>query len=107
MPCGAVQVLELSIICRRSIFLPAHNVRTRAAWAHDHSSDESSSAAFQTLPGSNFTVNGDGTVPNSALMSVGAEIRLASGVSVGAKADGEFAYHSQTYAGTVTVRSAW
>ena len=82
-------------------------IRTRAAWAHDQSSDESSSAAFQTLPGSNFTVNGAGTVPNSALMSAGAEVRLASGVSFSAKFDGEFAYHSQTYAGTVTVRSAW
>ena len=82
-------------------------IRTRAAWAHDHSSDESSSAAFQTLPGSNFTVNGAGTVPNSALMSAGAEVQLASGVSFGAKFDGEFAYHSQTYAGTGTVRYIW
>lgn len=82
-------------------------IRTRAAWAHDHSSDESVSAAFQTLPGSGFTMNGAATVPNSGLLSVGAEIRLASGLSFGAKFDGEFANRSQTYAGTGTVRSVW
>ena len=101
---------ELGVWLDKMIALDRGNVlaiRTRAAWAHDQSSDESSSAAFQTLPGSNFTVNGAGTVPNSALMSAGAEVRLASGVSFSAKFDGEFAYHSQTYAGTVTVRSAW
>ena len=82
-------------------------IRTRAAWAHDHSSDQSTSAAFQALPGSSFTMNGAGTVPNSALLSAGAEIRLASGVSFGAKFDGELAAGSQTYAGTGTVRSVW
>lgn len=101
---------ELGVWLDKMIALSRGNVlaiRTRAAWAHDHSSDESSSAAFQTLPGSNFTVNGAGTVPNSALMSAGAEIQMASGVSFGGKFDGEFAYHSQTYAGTITVRSVW
>ena len=82
-------------------------IRTRAAWAHDHSSDQSTSAAFQALPGSSFTMNGAATVPNSALLSAGAEIRLASGVSFGAKFDGELAAGSQTYAGTGTVRSVW
>ena len=82
-------------------------IRTRAAWAHDHSSDQSTTAAFQALPGSSFTMNGAGTVPNSALLSAGAEIRLASGVSFGAKFDGEFAGRSQTYAGTGTVRYVW
>ena len=82
-------------------------IRTRAAWAHDHSSDQNTSAAFQALPGSSFTMNGAATVPNSALLSAGAEIRLASGVSFGAKFDGELAAGSQTYAGTGTVRSVW
>ena len=62
---------------------------------------------FQTLPGCTFTVNGAATVPNSVLLSAGAEIRLKSGMSFGAKFDGEFANRSQTYAGTRTVRYIW
>lgn len=82
-------------------------IRTRAAWAHDHSSDDSVSAAFQTLPGSSFTMNGAAAVPNSALLSAGAEIRLTTGISLGAKFDGEFAKRSRTYAGTGTIRYGW
>jgi hypothetical protein len=36
--------------------------------------------------------------------SAGAELRLANGVVLLAKFDGEFASHSSTYAGTGTVR---
>ena len=82
-------------------------LRTRAAWAHDHSSNQSASAAFQTLPGSSFTTNGAGIVPNSALLSVAGELKLSSRMSVGAKFDGEFANRSQTYAGTGTIRYMW
>ncbi len=82
-------------------------LRTRAAWAHDHSSGQGISAAFQTLPGAAFSVNGAAPVANSALLSAGGEFRLASGMSFGAKFDGEFANRSQTYAGTGTVRYVW
>jgi outer membrane autotransporter protein len=82
-------------------------IRTRAAWANDYSNNPGTNAAFQTLPGSNFTVNGAAAPANSALLSAGGEIRLASGVSFGAKFDGEFANRSQTYAGTGTVRYVW
>lgn len=82
-------------------------LRARAAWAHDHSSDQSISAVFQTLPGANFTVNGAAIAPNSALLSAGAEIKLAGGVSFGAKFDWEFADRSRTYAGTGTIRYVW
>jgi uncharacterized protein with beta-barrel porin domain len=44
---------------------------------------------------------------NSALTSAGAELRLANGVSLLAKFDGEFAAHSSTYAGTGTIRRTW
>ena len=43
----------------------------------------------------------------SALASSGAELRFASGWTLAAKFDGEFAAHSQTYAGTGTVRYSW
>jgi outer membrane autotransporter protein len=82
-------------------------LRGRLAWAHDWVSDPTIAAAFQTLPGASFIVNGAVPANDSALVSTGAELRLANGVSVLGKFDGEFASHSSTYAGTGTVRYAW
>ena len=62
---------------------------------------------FQALPGASFVVNGATLPKNSALTSAGAELRLANGVTLLAKFDGEFASHSSTYAGTGTVRYTW
>ena len=62
---------------------------------------------FQALPGASFVVNGATLPKNSALISVGAELRLADGVTLLAKFDGEFASHSSTYAGTGTLRYRW
>ena len=64
-------------------------------------------AVFQALPGSSFIVNGAAPAENSALVSAGAELRLANGVTLLAKFDGDFASRSSTYAGTGTVRYAW
>ena len=52
-------------------------------------------------------MNGAAPATNLALVTAGAELRLANNVSVGAKLDGEFASTSQTYAGTGTVRYVW
>ncbi|HZO44882.1 MAG TPA: autotransporter domain-containing protein [Xanthobacteraceae bacterium] len=82
-------------------------LRTRAAWANDHSSNPALGAVFQTLPGSTFTVGGAQAAANSALLSGGAELRLANRWSIGARFDGEFARGSQTYAGNGAVRYAW
>ncbi|MDB5599849.1 MAG: autotransporter protein [Xanthobacteraceae bacterium] len=82
-------------------------LRTRAAWAHDFNNDQSINAAFQTLPGASFTVNGAQAAPNAALLSAGAELRLVNNWSVAAKFDGEFASGARTYAGTGTVRYVW
>ena len=82
-------------------------LRARLAWAHDWVSDPTLGAVFQTLPGASFIVNGATPAKNSALASAGTELRLANGVSLLGKFDGEFAGHSSTYAGTGTVRYAW
>jgi hypothetical protein len=50
-----------------------------------------------------FPVNGASPGPNAALLSAGAEIRLASHVTVGAKFDSEFAQGSRSYAETGSV----
>lgn len=71
---------------------------------HDWVSDPSLFATFQTLPGASFIVNGARPAKDAALTSVGAELRLAKGVALLARFDGEFANHSQTYAGTGTLR---
>jgi autotransporter-associated beta strand protein len=79
----------------------------RAAWAHDWVTDPNLTAVFQTLPGASFIVDGAVPAEDSALVSAGAELRLADGVSLLAKFDGGFADHSQTYAGTGTLRYTW
>ena len=66
-------------------------LRARLAWAHDWVSDPTLAAVFQTLPGASFIVNGATPAKNSALASAGAELRLANGISLLAKFDGEFA----------------
>ena len=79
-------------------------LRGRAAWVHDFNPDSRINAVFQTLPGSNFTVDGAATPRDSALLSAVGELRLRNGFSFIAKADGEFANRATTYAGTGTVR---
>ena len=85
----------------------ALSLRARLAWAHDWMSDPALAAVFQTLPGAGFIVNGAIPAKDSALASAGAEYRLANGVTLLAKFDGEFAKHSSTYAGTGSMRYAW
>jgi autotransporter-associated beta strand protein len=82
-------------------------LRGRLAWAHDWVSDPSLAAGFQTLPGASFIVNGATPAKDLALVSAGAELRLANGVTLSGKFDGEFAERSTTYAGTGTVRFTW
>jgi uncharacterized protein with beta-barrel porin domain len=59
--------------------------------AHDWVSDATFTPVFQSLPGASFIVNGVVPAQNSALTSAGAELRLANGVTLLAKFDGEFA----------------
>jgi T5SS/PEP-CTERM-associated repeat protein/autotransporter-associated beta strand protein len=82
-------------------------LRGRVAWAHDWVSDPTLMPLFQTLPGASFIVNGALPVKDSALASAGGELRLANGLTLLAKFDGEFASRSNTYAGTGTIRYRW
>jgi T5SS/PEP-CTERM-associated repeat protein len=82
-------------------------LRGRIAWAHDWVSDATLMPVFQSLPGASFIVNGATLPKNSALTSAGAELRLANGVTLLAKFDGDFASHSSTYGGTGTFRYRW
>ncbi|HEY7663358.1 MAG TPA: autotransporter domain-containing protein [Xanthobacteraceae bacterium] len=82
-------------------------LRARLAWAHDWVSDPALTAVFQTLPGGSFIVSGAAPAQDSALVSAGTELRLANGVSLLGKFDGEFASHVSSYGGTGTLRYMW
>jgi uncharacterized protein with beta-barrel porin domain len=83
------------------------SLRTRAAWAHDDWSDTRMTAAFQSLPGSSFTVIGAAPVRDSLLASAVAEISFRNGISLAGKFDSELAQRSQTYVGTARLRYTW
>ena len=80
---------------------------SRAAWAHDFDNRARASAIFQTLPGSNFIVNGATPARDGALVTAGAEYKLANGWSLVAKFDGEFSNTTSIYSGSGTIRKTW
>jgi uncharacterized protein with beta-barrel porin domain len=83
-------------------------LRGRLAWAHDWFTDATAlNAVFQTLPGSNFTVNGAAPPKNSALTTAAAELHINAAWTAIAKFDGDFGAGSQTYSGTGTLRYSW
>ncbi len=79
----------------------------KLAWAHDWVDSPSLNAAFQSPPGSGFTVFAARIPSDSALVSVGAELHINTHWTALAKFDGEFAGSSQIYAGTGTLRYTW
>jgi outer membrane autotransporter protein len=79
-------------------------LRARLAWIHDWVSDPTVGATFETLPGASFNVVGAIPAKNAALLSGGAEVRLAGGATFGARFDGELASRAHAYAGTVFLR---
>ena len=81
--------------------------RGRLAWAHDWMSNTALDAAFQSLPGSSFIVNGAAPPTDSALASAGAELHINAHWTALAKFEGEFAPTSQTYGGTGTLKYTW
>jgi outer membrane autotransporter protein len=82
-------------------------LRGRAAWVHDYNPGSRVQAAFFTLPGTGFVVDGAAAPRDAALTSAVAEVRFANGVSMIGKFDGEFSGRSHTLAGTGTLRYAW
>jgi outer membrane autotransporter protein len=82
-------------------------LRSRAAWAYDNWSGESITAAFQSLPGSSFTVFGAVPAHNSLLASGGAEISYRNGISLAGLLDTDLSKDSRTYSGFVRLRYTW
>jgi uncharacterized protein with beta-barrel porin domain len=76
-------------------------LRARAAWVHDWVRDPTAGATFETLPGASFNIVGAIPAKNAALLSGGAELRLAGGAKIGARVDSELASQGHSYTGTV------
>ena len=79
----------------------------RAAWAHDFGNMTSVSALFETLPGSDFVVNGAKPAPDGALLTAGVQLKLTSGWSFQAKLDGELSSTKSLYSGLAVIRRQW
>ncbi|MGY8707511.1 autotransporter domain-containing protein [Bradyrhizobium sp. 18BD] len=83
-------------------------LRGRLAWAHDwYTNATALNAAFQALPGSNFTVNGAAPPKDSALTTAAAELHITQSWTAIVKFDGDFGAGAQTYGGTGTLRYSW
>jgi uncharacterized protein with beta-barrel porin domain len=82
-------------------------LRVRMGWAHDFVSNATLGAAFQSLTGAGFVVNGAPMPQDYLLTSTGAELVLSPRFALLAKFDGEFASGSMTYAGSGTLRYSW
>ena len=79
----------------------------RFAWAHDFVANPAVNAAFETLPGGNFTVYG-ATIPrDTALTMFGAQLLLSAGWSLTGNFHGDFAPGSQSYGGNGRLRHVW
>jgi outer membrane autotransporter protein len=79
----------------------------RAAWAHDWQNDLQAASTFLTQPTASFIVNGAKPASDLAVVTAGAELRLAGGISLMGKFDGEFGAGTSTYSGTARVRYTW
>jgi autotransporter-associated beta strand protein len=72
----------------------------RAAWARDWFDAPEVTASFANLPGTDFVVQGAEPSSNLALLSAGAEIRLARGLSLIARFNSELGDRSTTLSGS-------
>ncbi len=108
---GSVVRSEIGSWASRTFLLADNALVTafgRAAYAHDWQDTPQASATFLGLaPVASFITNGTKPTADLAVMTAGAEIRMANGWALMGKFDGEFGQGTQTYVGTGGVRFAW
>ena len=90
-----------------AVFGSAMHWYTRIAWVHEYWRENSIVAAFQSLPGSGFTVLGAAPATDAALLAAGARWNFASGLTLHGKLEGEFASNVTTYNANVVLRKIW
>ncbi len=82
-------------------------LRAKTAWAHDWNRDRAATAAFQSIAAPVFVVNGAQAAADTALLSLGAEMKWRNGWSLAANFDGEFAQSSRGTTGKGIARYQW
>ena len=82
-------------------------LRGRVAWAHDFNTDRNVQAAFMTLPGSAFVVNGAQPSADTALTTASAEMLWRNGWSAAVTADAQLSDTTHSYSGKGVVRYSW
>jgi autotransporter-associated beta strand protein len=82
-------------------------LRGRLAWAHDFNTDRNVQAAFLTLPGSAFVVNGAQPAADTALTTASAEMLWRNGWSAAVTADAQLSDTTHSYSGKGVVRYNW
>jgi len=77
------------------------------AWRHLFSPLQSISANFVGSPGTSFTVIGAPLEADSAVTSLGTDIKLSGHLSLGMAFTGAFGTHSAAYGGQASLRHSW
>jgi fibronectin-binding autotransporter adhesin len=83
------------------------NVYARTAWAHYLSNDSSFSGSLAGLPGSGFKVTGARAASNSALLGLGADMKLGQSMTLGGTVNTEISPRQQSYSSSVKLNVAF
>lgn len=79
----------------------------RASWVHEFDPTREVTAAFITLPGASFTVDGPRAARDAVRVDAGSKLAISRTASLFASFSGEFSDRSQMYAGKGGVRFTW
>jgi outer membrane autotransporter protein len=79
----------------------------RAAWVHEFRPDRSIAAAFESVPGAQFSVDGARAWSDALKVNAGSRLAINQYASLFASFDGEFANSGHSYAGRGGVRFSW
>ena len=100
---------ELGVRFDHTFVMPTSslNLLGKIAWAHDFNAKAFADAAFLSLPGAQFRVNGATPAANAALVAANAELDLRNGFAALATFEGEFSRNTNAYAARGTLRYTW
>jgi outer membrane autotransporter protein len=79
----------------------------RVSWVHEFIPERRVDAAFVTIPGLAFTVDGARPASDAVRLDAGARIALERGLSAFGNLSGEFSDRARSYTASAGVRSVW
>lgn len=79
----------------------------RIGWVHEWLANRNVTAGFNTLPGSNFTVDGATAASDAFRLNFGGSYAVATQVSLFANGTAEFSDRGESIGGTAGVRLTW